>query len=131
MNRRGLLSIYLLFSMAGLLTGVSGFILAAGHAARTSSAVLQGVRAQYAAESGAVFALEKIKSGGLIAETVEFSLDSRTKCKVNIRERAPSVRSRGEDTETGVLRYVQLQTKVEAAGDSYRVTVEDVGKTKW
>lgn len=132
MNRRGFVSLWIMLALAGLLSVVGLLVSMAVHSVRAGAAMENGLRAQYAAESGAVWGLERIKVHGLQKWDGEFSLSDASSCKVQIRETGEAagvVHARGT-SPAGAVRYIQLH--VEIAGDEkVRVQVREVRDTKW
>lgn len=138
MKRHGFLSLWLLLSLSAVLAASGAFLYAASHTVRAETAALHGLRAQYAAESGAVWALETVKRNGISAKTVSFSLDENANCKVKISQTVSktgeitlNIQTRGEDMVSGALRYVQLTADAKETDGAYAVTVRDVGNKKW
>lgn len=131
-RRRGFLALWLLVTMASLITVMAGILWAAVHFVRAGSAAEEGLRAQYAAESGAVWGLEMVKARGLENRTAEFPLGSEAGCTVRIRKNSESegaIDARGR-SGTGMLRYVRLTVNV--SGEEPRtVIVKEVGNNKW
>lgn len=129
MSRRGFLSLWLLLSFSAVITVMAGFLLAAAHTVRAESAAAAGLRAQYAAESAAVWALEYAKRYGTAEKTTEFSLGADAKCKAKVGP--GELCGMGEDAATGALRYVRLTTAVTETDAGYRVVVNAVDNGKW
>lgn len=91
-----------------------------------------GLRAQYAAESAAVWGLERIKAHGLEKWDGDFSLSDTSSCRVQIRETGEAegvVRARGI-SPAGAVRYIQLHVNI-SEGEKVRVQVQEVGDNKW
>lgn len=140
-RRRGVLALWLLLAFSGLAAAAAGLVSAASHTGRTAERYREGLAAQYAAESGAVWGLLYIKEYGLAEEQrASFSCGPGTETEVRLvrateeSEDAPlwtgTVYARGQETASGVLRYAVLT--VEVAEDGARtVTVKEAGNEKW
>lgn len=140
-RRRGLLALWLLLALAGLAAVLAGLAAAASHSARTSERYRQGLAAEYAAESGAVWGLLYLKSHELPESySTVFSVSPGTETAVRLAPdtdedtaddtQTAVVYARGGDTASGVLRYVILT--VDVTGDDPRtVTVTEVENKKW
>lgn len=141
-----MLALWMLLTLSGLAAAMAGLVFAASHGARTAERYREGLAAQYAAESGAVWGLASIRTRGLDGtEDASFSLDGRTRTEVRLvrgrdeadgeetDERAPwtgTVYSRGTDEASGVIRYTVLTVEV-TEGDRRTVTVTEAGNEKW
>lgn len=131
-RRRGFLTLWLLMAMAGLITVMSCVLWGTVHFLRAGTGAEDGLHAQYAAESGAVWGLEMVKDRGLENRMVELPLGMSESCMVRIRKNGESegtIDTRGR-SGTGMLRYVRLT--VDVSGEEPRVvTVKEVENRKW
>lgn len=132
-RRRGLFSLWLLLALSAFIAALSGILFAAAHTVRTEEAVRQGLRAQYAAESGAVFGLAHVKTHGVLEKTAEWAEDEASRWTVQIRRTAAGaeIRSKGEDTASGALRYVKLTVSVTEENGRRVLVVKEVENGKW
>ncbi len=142
-RRRGVLALWLLLAFSGLAAAAAGLVSAAAHTGRTAERYREGLAAQYAAESGAVWGLLYIKEYGLAEEhRASFPCGPGTETEVRLvraaEEETPeeaahwtgTVYARGLETASGVLRYTVLT--VDVAEDGGRtVTVKEAGNEKW
>lgn len=132
MNRRGFAALWIMLALAGLLSVVGFAVSTAMHSIRAGAAMEDGLRAQYAAESAAVWGLERIKAHGLEKWDGDFSLSDTSSCRVQIRETGEAegvVRARGI-SPAGAVRYIQLHVNI-SEGEKVRVQVREVGDNKW
>ncbi len=131
-RRRGFLALWLLMAMAGLITVMACILWGAVHFVRAGTAAEEGLRAQYAAESGAVWGLEMVRARGLENRTAEFPVGEAAGCTVRIRKSSETegmIDARGR-SGTGTLRYVRLTVEV-TDGETRSVIVREVGNNKW
>ncbi len=131
-DRRGFLAIWIMLGMAALISVAAVLLYTAMHSVRTGASLEQGLMAQYAAESGAVWGLETIKEKGLIERETDISLEDGVHCKVRIRDTGDGkgiVSARGV-SPTGAVRFLSLQVHVEP-GDKSLVVVESMQDDPW
>ena len=113
MNRRGFMTLWLLIVMGALVSVASLLLFDVTQGAVRAVSMRNGLSAQYAAESGAVWALEYIKENGFPEEdeTLTVTMDGDTAFRVAFRidaDKGQVVNVRGEDIQSGALRYVQM-----------------------
>lgn len=138
MNRPGALAIPLLLALSGLAAVGAGLLRTAADGARTAWRYHQGLAAQYAAESGAVWGLASLRADGLEGErTQSFSLGSGTATTVRLLRTGGEgdqwtamVYARGEEENAGILRYTVLTVEV-AEGDPRTIIVREVSNSRW
>ena len=116
-----MISLWLLLAMSALLAVASALLYGAMQAAASVSGTKNGLSAQYAAESGAVWALEYIKENGFPEETLTVTLDlgEDAACRVVLRtdeDDGPVADLRGEKVSTGSLRYIQMTVETDETG---------------
>lgn len=143
-RRRGVLALWMLLLLSGLAAALAGLVSAASHGARTAERYREGLAAQYAAESGAVWGLADIRAHGLEeGRDMSFSLDGSARTDVRlVRDKGAdgeaedggpwtgTVYSRGTDEASGVIRYAVLTVSV-SEGERRTVTVTEAGNEKW
>ena len=122
-----MISLWLLLAMSALLAVASALLYGAMQAAASVSGTKNGLSAQYAAESGAVWALEYTKEYGFpdAGETMNITLSDDSACRVTWRTDetlGKVIDLRGEHVPSGALRYVELVIETDATG----VTVQTV-----
>ena len=132
------MALWLLLCMASLLTVLAGILFSAVYRERAGLSYAQGLAAQYAAESGAVWALEELRRERPPARK-EWTLSfDGTRCRVVMEPAAGGgeearwkgrIRVRGEHTGSGTARYLQLQ--VTAGAEEPVLSVTEVGREKW
>ncbi len=115
------MALWLLLAMAALVSVTSALVIGAAVGPAAASGRRNGLAAQYAAESGAVWALEYIKKNGFPEETLTVTLDlgGDAVCRVVLRtdeEDGPVADLRGEKVSTGSLRYIQMAVETDETG---------------
>lgn len=95
-----------------------------------------GLRAVYAAESGAAWALASLRNGDIAEKKVTFSYDE-AECLVKITELSKKrdqwegrILSRGTDKKSHMVRYVTIDFSV-TGGEKREISVENVGSDRW
>ena len=95
-----------------------------------------GLRAVYAAESGAAWALASLRNGDIAEKKVIFSYDE-AECLVKITDLAKKrdqwegrILSRGTDKKSHMVRYVTIDFSV-TGGEKREISVENVGSDRW
>lgn len=115
------MALWLLLAMAALVSVASALVIGAAVGPATAAGRRDGLTAQYAAESGAVWALEYIKENGFPEETLTVTLDlgEDAACRVVLRtdeDDGPVADLRGEKVSTGSLRYIQMTVETDKTG---------------
>ena len=135
-KRKGFLSLLLLVALSSMLTLAGGFLFYLSHSASGSIVYGNGLRAVYAAESGANWGLASLEKGNITERTVTFSYDE-TDCLVKIANLVKNgngltgrILSRGTDKKSHMVRYVQIDFIV-TEGEKRKISVENVGSGKW
>ena len=107
------MTLWLLIVMGALVSVASLLLFGVTQGSVRAISMRNGLSAQYAAESGAVWVLEYIKENGFPEEdeTLTVTMDGDTAFRVAFRidaDKGQVVNVRGEDIQSGALRYVQM-----------------------
>ena len=135
-KRKGFLSLLILSLLFSLLTLLGGFLFPFMHSAGESWMYGNGLRAVYAAESGAAWGLASLRNGDITEKNVIFSYDE-AECLVKITDLAKKrdqwegrILSRGTDKKSHMVRYVMIDFSV-TGGEKREISVENVGSDRW
>lgn len=137
-RRRGSLALALLLAFSGLAAAAAILTRTAADSARNAERYRQGLAAQYAAESGALWGLSSIRTEGLSDErSLTFSISADTETTVRLVRSGGdesawtgTVYARGEERGAGLLRYTVLSIEV-TEGETRTVTVKEVSNARW
>ncbi len=126
----------MLLLLAALVTVLSGLLLYMARSVGGSIAYGNGLRAVYAAESGANWALHSLRSGEIKSRKTVFSM-AGTETRIQILNVIPSgggwkgdILSRGVEVETKTKRFVRISFSVEE-GNPRKIRVEKVMSTEY
>ena len=120
LNKKGFLALWLLIAMSALLSVAATLLYSASQGIRDTTEYRNGLTAEYAAESGAVWALSYIRKNGFpkakTSETIR--LDENSSCLVTFHEESSGffIDLAGEKTDTGSVRYLQLTVETDDTG---------------
>lgn len=146
-KHRGMMPLLLVLLVAGILMMVGGAAAVTVHTAETAASYQQGLRAVYAAESGASWALAFLREKGLSEAKTWNAFDIKTKtftllpgdgteCNTVIslelvgeekdwdkaNSAAGTIKATGTDV-SGVMRFVQIAFQMEQQEDAWHITV--------
>ena len=120
LNRKGFIALWLLAAFAALLSVLATLLYGAAQGVRDTAEYRNGLAAEYAAESGAVWALSYLRQNGFPEEKKEetVSIDDGTICLVTFHKETGGnyIDLAGEKTDTGSVRYLQLTVETDDTG---------------
>ena len=120
LNRNGFIALWLLAAFAALLSVAATLLYGAAQGLRDTTAYREGLFAEYAAESGAVWALSYIRKHGFPeTETTEtITTDGDAICTVTFHNESVGsvIDLTGEKPDTGTFRRLQLTVETDDTG---------------
>ena len=120
LNRKGFIALWLLAAFAALLSVLATLLYGAAQGIRDTAEYRNGLAAQYAAESGAVWALSYLRRNEFPEEKREetISIGDGTTCLVTFHKETSGnyIDLAGEKTDTGSVRYLQLTVETDETG---------------
>lgn len=132
-KRKGWMALSMIWMMAAFLILLSGMALYLARSAAMNASKSQGIRAVYAAESGALWAVEALRHGKEPSQT-HISLGNAD-AEVTLTWEGTSskgkegvIESVGKDTISGNERMVKLLLTKDSEG---AVHIDQAGSTKW
>ncbi len=120
LNRKGFIALWLLAAFAALLSVAATLLYGAAQGVRDTAEYRNGLAAQYAAESGAVWALSYLRRNAFPEEKMEetIRIDENVICLVTFHKETAGhyIDLAGEKTDTGSVRYLQLTVEKDETG---------------
>ncbi len=114
------MALWLLLALSALLSVAATMLYAAAQGIRDTTEYRNGLSAEYAAESGAVWALSCLRKNEFPDEKREetIQIDEDTVCVVTFHKETAGnyIDLAGEKTDTGSVRYLQLTVEKDDTG---------------